>query len=366
MLRKPLGRAHHREINMEKASLTLAEISRLTNTRLIGNPAHVITNVADLESATLEDASFLASPRYESAMQRSQAGVVFIHSNAAHPDGRNFLLSDDPSLAFQTLVNLLFKDAHEKTGFEGIHPTAVIHPTAKIGKNAIIGPHAVIDKGVIIGENVQIGSGCYIGPHSEVGNDCLLYPNVTVRERCLIGNRVILQPGAVIGSCGFGFVTNKEGKHIKLDQVGNVTIEDDVEIGANTTIDRSRFKTTRIGRGTKIDNLVQIAHGVTIGQDNIIVAQTGIAGSTETGRHVVIGGQSAIAGHIKLADGVMIAACSGVSKSLTKAGKYNGIPAIPLDEYNRNSVYLRNIEKYIDQLKNLTQRIKKLEEQEED
>jgi UDP-3-O-[3-hydroxymyristoyl] glucosamine N-acyltransferase len=178
----------------------------------------------------------------------------------------------------------------------------------------------------------------------------------------MIGNRVILQPGVVIGSCGFGYTTDKQGRHAKLNQVGGVHIEDDVEIGANTTIDRSRFKMTIVRRGTKIDNLVQIGHGSIIGSDNMIVAQAGIAGSVETGSHVVLAGQCGIAGHVKLGKGVIMIAKSGVDKSLPEGGKYGGAPAVPLAEHNRTQVYLRNIEKYIKQLKALEARMDKLEE----
>ena len=342
-------------------ALSLERIAQLTSSQLVGNPLQLISNVADLESATFSDASFLSNPRYEQSMRNSLAGAIFIHSSAKLLDGKNFLLSDDPSLAFQKLVDHFYKDAMELTGFTDIHPTAVIHPTAHIGKQVAVGPHAVVDKAVIVGDKTSIGAGTYIGPSSKIGKECHIFPNVTIRERSQIGDRVILQPGCVIGSCGFGYITDKQGKHIKLNQVGTVVIEDDVEIGANTTIDRSRFKETRIKRGTKIDNLVQIAHGVTVGQDNIIVSQAGIAGSSETGRHVVLGGQVGLVGHIKLADGVMVAASSGVSKSIPQAGKYGGIPAVPLNEYNRNAVYLRNIERYIDQIKSLEKRLEKLE-----
>lgn len=337
----------------------------MTESRLLGNPDYKISNVADLETATPDDASFLANPRYAPAMQRSQAGVIFVGENTAppngRPDGRNFLIAKDPSVAFQIVIEAFYGRTPEQSGFEGIHSSAVIHPTSQIGKDVTIGPCVVIDKDVVIGDNTTISASCYVGPLSTIGNDCFLHPRVTIRERCHIGNRVILQPGAVIGSCGFGYITDKQGHHIKLNQVGNVVIEDDVEIGANTTIDRARFKTTKIGRGTKIDNLVQIAHAVVIGEDNIIVAQSGIAGSTSTGRHVVVAGQAAIAGHLKIGSGITIAAKSGVTKSLDKPGKYGGFPAVPLAEYNRNNVFLRNIEEYALQLKALQARLSTLE-----
>ena len=204
----------------------------------------------------------------------------------------------------------------------------------------------------------------YIGPFTTIGQDCTIHPHVTIRERCQIGNRVILQPGAVIGSCGFGYSTDKMGNHTKLEQMGIVAIEDDVEIGANTTIDRSRFKVTKIGCGTKIDNLVQIGHGVSIGKSNLIVAQVGFSGSSSTGNWVVVGGQSGFVGHVSIADGVMIAAKSGISKSITKKGQFGGNPAVPLEEHQRTAVYLRNIKRYIDKIQALEERLSHLENHE--
>ncbi len=348
------------KMNSQK-TFKLSDIALFTNSQLIGDPSYQIYGVADLERASTKEASFLENPRYGQAMLLSEAGVIFINSESLLIEGRNFLINENPSMAFQLLVEAFFEEKGELTGFEKIHPTAVIHPSCKLGTNVKIGPYAVIDKDVIIGNNTFIGTGVYIGPSVSIGKDCIIHPRVVIRERCLIGNKVILQPGAVIGSCGFGYITNKQGVHIKLSQLGTVEIEDDVEIGANTTIDRSRFETTTIKKGTKIDNLVQIGHNVTLGPYNIVVAQTGIAGSTKTGSHVVIGGQVAIAGHLKIGDGVLLAARSGVTKSITKTGKYGGIPAQPLEEHNRNSVFLHNIEKYfLKPLKALEEQIKQL------
>lgn len=334
-----------------KQSYTLSELAVLTHSQLIGNGGHVITNVADLVEAQAEDASFLANPRYLQAMNQSQAGVIFIHPQVKTIPGKNFLVNDNPSQAFQKVVEFFFHEASTLTGFKDIHPTAVIHESAQLGLDVQIGPYAVIDKDAVVGNQTFIGSHCYIGPKTLIGQGCIIHPHVTIRERCLIGDRVIIQPGTVIGSCGFGYLTNQMGQHTKLNQVGTVTLQDDVEIGANAAIDRSRFKTTLIKRGTKVDNLVQIAHGVILGEDNLIVAQTGIAGSTQTGKHVVMGGQTAVAGHLKIHDGVMLAGRSGVSKSLNKPGKYNGAPVMPIEEYNRNAVLLRNIEKFIAEFK---------------
>jgi UDP-3-O-[3-hydroxymyristoyl] glucosamine N-acyltransferase len=345
---------------MSLKSFTLAELAAYTKSQLVGNPDHRITGVADLNTADNCDASFLANQRYEQAMRDSKAGVIFIDPKTTVTPEKNFLINENPSRAFQYVVDEFFKEKQEISGFSGIHPSAVVHPTCSIANNVTIAPHAVIDKNAIIAEGTFIGSGCYIGPFATIGKNCILHSNVTIREHCIIGNRVILQPGVVIGSCGFGYTTTKEGKHQKLNQLGNVTIEDDVEIGANTTIDRSRFKTTSIGSGSKIDNQVQIGHGVVLGKDNIIVAQVGIAGSTTTGHHVVMGGKAAIAGHIHIGNMVMIAACSGVSKSIPDGEKYGGIPAMPLRESNRLQVLLRNIETYVNEIKELKQEVEKL------
>lgn len=341
-------------------SFDLATIASMTNCKLVGDPTYQISGVADLEMADLHDASFLSNPRYLNKLAQSKAGVIFIDGNASLSEGTNYLISDQPSRAFQTLVDALHPQRKHPSGFTGIHPTAVIHETAELGENVSVGPHAVIDERVKVGSDTIICAGVYIGPDSIIGSSCLIHPRVVVREECQIGNRVILQPGAVIGSCGFGYTTDAQGRHVKLNQIGNVIIKDDVEIGANTTIDRARFKSTVVSEGSKIDNLVQLGHGVVIGPHNIIVAQTGIAGSTSTGRHVVLAGQVALAGHIHLDDGVTVAGKSGVTKSLPH-GKYGGIPAIALHEYNRNQVLLRNIDKFIAQVKSVVDRMDRLE-----
>jgi UDP-3-O-[3-hydroxymyristoyl] glucosamine N-acyltransferase len=347
-------------------AFTLAELAQLTHAILKGDPTSIITGVADLASASEKDASFLSKPkfaaaRYTEAMKKSKAGVVFVAPDTEMDPERNFLIVEDPSRAFQQTLEAFFAEAKAESGFFGIHPTAVVHETALIGENVTIGPHAVIDRSAQIGAGTTISAGCYVGPYTTLGEACYLYPHVIIRERCQIGNRVILQPGAIIGACGFGYTTDAQGRHTKLNQIGIVVIEDDVEIGANATIDRARFKETRIGKGSKINNAVQIAHGVTIGQHCIIVAQTGIAGSTKIGNHVVIGGQAAISGHLEVVSGVIIAAKSGVTKSLTKPGKYGGFPAMPLGEFNRQSVKLRNIEEHLERISELENRLQELE-----
>ncbi len=340
---------------------TLAQLAELTQSTLVGNPAHQISGVDGLDSATSEDASFLSNPRYRPLLKDTHAGVICIDRQTAVEPGKNFLVSDDPSRTFQRLVELLFNTEDSRSGFTGIHPTAVVHPSAKIGQGVEIAPYAVIDRNAKIGDNTRIGPFVSIGPGAHVGTDCHFFAHAIVRERCVIGNRVILQPGAVIGSCGFGYTTDARGRHTKLEQLGAVVIEDDVEIGANTTIDRARFKTTRICHGTKIDNLVQIGHNVTLGPDNIIISQSGIAGSVKTGKNVVLGGQGGIVGHLEICDSVMIATRGGVSKSITKPGKYAGGPVMSLSEHNRQQVHLRKIEDYVKQIETLEKRIQAIE-----
>ncbi len=338
-------------------NITLEELARQTSAAFFGNPNFIVRGVNTLEAATEHDLSFLANPRYIQAMRQSCAGVICVDPSIPLIEGKNFLIAENPSRVFQQIVEILF--SRGSSGFSGIHPTAVIHETASVGKNVQIGPYSVIDRDVKIGEGTILGPHVSIGYETEVGSHCFLHASVVVRERCFLGDRVILQPGAVIGSCGFGFTTNAAGFHQKLEQLGIVVIEDDVEIGANTTIDRARFKETRIGKGSKIDNLCQVAHNVEIGKHNMIAAQTGIAGSSKTGSYVVLGGQVGVAGHVELEDCVMVAGRGGVSKSLKK-GKYRGSPALPLGEYQRHEVYIRKIEHYFERIKILEKKIEEL------
>lgn len=340
---------------------SIEELARLTHCEVVGDKTHVITGVDALEIAGGEDASFLANPKYREAMLKSTAGVICIDKQTEQAPGKNYLVSESPSRTFQTIVELFLISQHNKSGFEGIHPTAVIHPSAQIGKGVQIGPYAVIDQEAIIGDGTRIMAHVSIGSGAIIGTDCIFYPHAVIREKCVIGNRVILQPGAIIGSCGFGFTTDARGKHTKLDQLGIVVIEDDVEIGSSTAIDRARFKSTKIGQNSKIDNLVQIAHNVQIGPSNIIVSQTGIAGSAKTGRNVVLGGQAGVVGHLEIADGVMIATRGGVSKTISKMGKYAGSPVMPLADYNRQQVHLRKIEEYVKKIEELEKRLNELE-----
>ena len=344
---------------------SLAELAELTNTKLIGNGAATIVNVDSLESATESDVAFLANPRYIEAMKHTKAGLICIDANTPLVEEKNFLISDNPSATFQKIVKILLSSNSPVSGFVGIHPTAVIHEGAKIGRDVTLGPNVVIDQHVVIGDRCKIYPSCYIGASVTIGEDCTIYPGVIIREGCSIGNRVTLQPGCVIGSCGFGYITDPQtGRHTKLEQLGTVTLEDDVEIGANTTIDRARFKSTLIRKGTKIDNLVQIAHNVELGENNVIVSQAGISGSTKFGKNVFLGGQAGVVGHIEITDNVKIAAKGGVSKSIVASGNYRGSPVDLLSVYNKREVLLRKIEVFVKEIKELKTRIEALEKKE--
>ncbi len=338
-----------------KRSFRLSELASKAFATLVGDPLHLISGVNTLDEAGGEDASFLANPRYIEAMKKSKAGVICIDPHTPRVEGINYLISENPSATFQTIAELLFADT-SSSGFTGIHPTAIIHPEATIDPTATIGPYVVIDAGCCVGEHTILYPHVTLGHHAQIGSHCILHSHSVVRERCILKNRVILQPGAVIGSCGFGYILDQKGAYQKLEQLGIVILEEDVEIGANTTIDRSRFKVTLVRKGTKIDNLCQIAHNVELGEHNVIAAQTGIAGSAKTGRHVMLGGQVGILGHITLDDEVMIATRGGASKSLKK-GKYRGSPAIPIDQYNRQEVLIRRLESYVKRIEALEKQL---------
>lgn len=341
-----------------KEKVFLRELAELTKAKLVGDPDQFISGVNTLEEASLTDASFLSNSRYKEALKTSKAGLTCVDFDTPLQTGKNYLLSSNPSQTFQTIAHYFHKST--KSAFEGIHPTAVIHPSVKLGKNVTIGPYAVIDQDTTIGDDTFIGPHVSISYSVQIGSHCTLQPFSIIREGCILQDRVSLQPGAVIGSCGFGYLPDEKGHFQKLEQLGIVVLEDDVEIGANTTIDRSRFKETRIKKGTKIDNLCQIAHNVVVGEHNVIAAQTGIAGSSKTGSHCMLGGQVGVLGHVEIESQVMIATRSGVSKSLPK-GKYRGSPAVPIHEYHRQEVHLRKVSQYLERIKELEKKVSSLE-----
>jgi len=338
--------------------MTVAAIAQLVGGELIGDGNLIISGFSGIKEAKKNELSFLSNPKYEPLLKDTQAGVIFVPRQIVCP-GKNLIRVDNPSLSFTQVVNHLLKDAPDYKP-KGIHPTAVIAPSAKLGPGVAIGAHTVVEDGAVIEDGSVIYANCYIGFEAHLGKDCLIYPNVVLREKVFLANRVIIHSGTVIGSDGFGYVT-VNGKHTKIPQVGTVFIEDDVEIGSNVTVDRARFDRTIIGEGTKIDNLVQIAHNVSIGKHCFVVAQSGIAGSTKLGNYVILAAQSGLVGHIEIGDGAIVAAQSGVSKSIKAGEQVFGSPAHPMKDALRNNAHIQRLDKYVEMIKDLKKRIEELE-----
>jgi len=336
---------------------TLKEIARIIDGEVIGDEKVVITGVAGIKEASCGDITFLANPKYQTYLDKTAASAV-ITSRDVEGCSKPIIRTDNPSLAFTKVVSFIFPQ--EEKHFKGIDPSARLGKNVKLGRDAAVGACVVVDDDASIGDKTIIYPGCYIGHHSKIGSDSLIYPNVTIREHISIANRVIIHSGTVIGSDGFGYVA-VEGKHHKIPQVGMVIIGDDVEIGANVTIDRARFDKTVIGKGTKIDNLVQIAHNVIIGENCLIVAQAAIAGSTTIGNNVILAGQVGVTGHITIGDNSIVMAQSGVSKSLPAGSVVWGTPAKPEHLAKEISACVQNLPRMREALNELKKKIEELE-----
>lgn len=334
-------------------SFTLQELTDICGGELHGDPSVKITSAASLSEAVPGEITFYADPRYMSRLRKTRASAVFVPRDFSERTEAAQIRVANPSKAFEQVV---LKLAPKPIAFApGIHPTAIVDPSVKLGRDVSIQPHAVIEGGATIADNTVIGAGTYVGHETTIGPSCLIYANVTVRERTRIGARVIIHSGAVIGADGFGFEFI-EGRHKKIPQIGIVQIDDDVEIGANTTIDRARFGRTWIQEGVKIDNLVQIAHNVVIGKDSIIAAQTGISGSTRVGEKVMMAGQVGVIGHLTIDDNTVIAAQSGISKDLP-GGAWFGSPAVPLPEAKRQIAWIHRLGKLFDRVKAIERKL---------
>ena len=320
---------------------------------LVGDPGLKITGAASLVEAMAGEISFFANRKYVGLLRKTRASAVFVPPDFAEAISAAQIRVANPAKAFEQVV---LKLAPKPITFApGVHPTVIVDPSAQLGERVSIQPHAVIEAGAKIGDDTIIGAGSYIGHEAVIGSACLIYPRVTIRERTRVGLRVIIHSGAVIGADGFGFEV-LDGRQKKLQQLGFVQIDDDVEIGANTTIDRARFGRTWIQEGVKIDNLVQIAHNVVIGKNSIIVAQTGISGSTRVGERVTMAGQVGIVGHVEIADGSVIAARSGVSKSVP-GGVWFGYPAGPIDKVKQQIAWIRSLGKLFARVKELEKKL---------
>lgn len=337
--------------------VTLREIAKLVEGELAGDENIVITGISGIKEAKKGDITFLANPKYEALLETTEASAI-ITSKLPVNSPKPLIKTENPSFAFAKVMAMFAPDAirHPK----GISSQAFVSTKAKIGKNVAIGPFTIIEDNVTVGDDTIIYGNCYIGHDTKIGAKCIIYPNVSVRERITVGSRVIIHCGAVIGSDGFGFAMVK-GVQEKIPQIGTVIIEDDVEIGANVTIDRARFDKTFIGKGTKIDNLVQVAHNVIIGENCTIVAQAGISGSTTLGKGVILAGQAGLVGHITVGDGAIAAAQAGVTKSIPPRTMVSGYPARPHDVAKRVNACVQNLPQLVKRIKELEQKIEKLE-----
>lgn len=327
---------------------TLREIADSLKLRLIGPDETLIGNVASIESASPEDLVFVENEKHLPAALQSLAGAVIVGNFALlKPSAKPLLVSDHPKLTFARAAHLLRAESFD--GQPGVHTSAVVHPTAIIGGDVSIGARAVVSENVQIGEKTRIGAGCSIGHGVRIGSQCEIYPNVTVYPGTELGNRVTVHAGAVLGSDGFGYVRDHEtGRYEKFPQVGRLIVEDDVEIGANATIDRGALDQTRIRRGTKIDNLVHIGHNCQIGEDVVIAAQTGLSGSIVIENDVVLGGQVGIGEHARIEEGVMLGGQGGVLPNKILRGKgvaFWGTPAQPLRKYLKQLATLARLSK---------------------
>ncbi len=341
--------------------LTIQEIMDLTGASLVqGGMDQVVTGVASLDEAGSEEVSFLGNEKYFQDFLGTGAGVVFVPGGLPQrPDGPVLLEIENPSYAFAAVVKVLAK--RQRTVEYGVHAGAFVADDVVMNRDKVsVKPGSVIESGCVIGDGCEISSGVVICEGSRVGEDCLFYPNVTVREHSQIGDRVILQPGCVIGSDGYGYEL-VDGRHVKVDQVGVVVLEDDVEIGANTAIDRARFGKTVIGEGTKVDNLVQIAHNVQTEKHCLLVSQSGLAGSSKLGNYVTVAAQAGVGGHIKVGDKAILAGRAGATKSLEGGMVYSGFPARPMREESRKQGALSKLPKLIKDVRALQDKVEELE-----
>ncbi len=329
---------------------SIAELAELVNGTVIGDGTVIISNISKIDEGKPNTISFLANPRYADCLKNTNASAVLVPRSISQ-SVTNLIQVDDPYSAFQS-TSLLYHPRQEIIEHY-IHPSVVIEDGVKIEEPVNIGPFVHIEQGVIIGEKSSIGSQCYIGKRAKIGKSVLLHPRVTILDESTVGARVIIHSGAVIGSDGFGYA-KEENRYLKIPQIGNVVIDEDTEIGANVTIDRAAMGSTYIGIGCKIDNLVQIAHNVIIGDHTAIAAQTGISGSTKVGEHVVMAGQVGIVGHIEIGAHVIIGAQSGISKSVPPNSFYFGYPA-------RDHRQAKKIEVLVKKLPEIYNRLKKLE-----
>jgi UDP-3-O-[3-hydroxymyristoyl] glucosamine N-acyltransferase len=334
-------------------TLKLSDIAAQLGGDVLGDGQTDIRRVATLASAGTGDIAFLSNRKYRNQLQMTRAAAVIVAPAFADDFAGPRIVTGDPYAYYARVASLLNP---VRAGFSGVHPT--VASGSPLPASAAVGPHVSIGRGVALGENVVIHAGCVIGDDVNIGDGSLLYPNVTVYHGCRIGKRAILHSGAVIGADGFGFAP--EGRQwIKIPQVGGVTIGDDVEIGANTTVDRGALDDTVIGDGCKIDNLVQVAHNCNIGPHSVLAGCTGIAGSVTLGEHCIVGGAGMISGHVTLAPGTTISGGSLVMKSIARPGLYTSVfPLDTHDEWVRNAAHIRRLSRLAERISNIENLLK--------
>jgi len=341
-------------------SITAAEIAGMVEGEVIGDASRAVSRVASIKDAAGDSCTFVGNKKYEHWLTETKAGVVLICRDLADSpsEGRTFVVCKNCDLAFGKVIEFFAPEPIRYPA--GVHPSAVVHPSVKLGENVHVGACAVLEEGVEVGDGTVIGAGCYLGHGVKVGRGCKLWPNVTVNHRCLIGNKVILNSGVVIGCDGFGFLPGPAGL-VKVAQTGIVKIDDDVEIGANSTVDRARFGVTRIKSNVKVDNLVMIAHNVEIGESSILVAQCGVAGSAVIEPGVILAAQSGVNGHITVGAGTQLAGTSSLAKSCPPNSVMLGTPAEPQRDYMTRYTTPKRVERLKTQVAELEARIAELE-----
>ncbi|WP_038165100.1 UDP-3-O-(3-hydroxymyristoyl)glucosamine N-acyltransferase [Verrucomicrobium sp. BvORR106] len=342
-------------------NILLKELAALLEGNITqGDPELLVTGFSSIQEAEPGDITFLGNPRYAPALKKSRASVVLTGEDFQDvPKSMAVIRVSNPTLQFSLVIQ---KFSPPKREFQpGVHPTAVIGETAKLNRERVyIGPHVVIEEDVEIGDGTAIHAGSFVGQGARLGEGCLLHAHAVVKDRSILGNRVIIHSGAMIGTDGFGYEFSG-GRHVKIDQIGIVQVDDDVEIGSCTVVDRARFGRTRIGEGSKIDNLVQIAHNASVGKHCLIVSQVGISGSSRLGNYVIMAGQSGVAGHLTIGDKVTVMGRGGVTKDLPEPGSYMGFPARPLMEGRRAMAYPGRVPNILDRLKAMEKRVQELE-----
>ncbi len=338
------------------AVYTLDELASLVEGRVVGEAGTRIEGVATLANASSRQISFLANPRYQRQLSETRAAAVILSESELPYCPVNALVTSSPYIAYARIAALFAPD--RLSGHHGVHPAACVSADATVHETASIGPNCSIGAGAIVGANSRIGPGCFVAENARIGADCLLVGNVSICHGVRIGERNIIHPGAVIGSDGFGFA-NVGGEWLKVPQLGSVVIGNDVEIGANTTIDRGALDDTIIEDGVKLDNQIQIAHNVRIGAHTAMAGCVGVSGSTRIGRRCAVAGGVGIAGHLEIADDVTITAMSLVLKSIKDAGSVHssGIPTEPNRSWNRRLVYFRRLEEMADRLKSIERQL---------